>query len=48
MVLTKEDVDNFEEEFKGGAFYGSQTPAQKLVTKMRAALESGEKVVFVY
>ena len=48
MILTKEDVDNFEEEFKGGAFYGSQTPAQKLVTKMRAALESGEKVVFVY
>ena len=48
MILTKEDVDNFEAEFKGGAFYGSQTPAQKLVTKMRAALESGEKVVFVY
>jgi len=48
MILTKEDVDNFEEEFKGGAFYGSQTPAQKLVTKMRAALASGEKVLFVY
>ena len=48
MILTKEDLDNFEEEFKGGAFERSQTAAQKLVTKMRAALESGEKVVFVY
>ena len=48
MVLQKEDVDNFEEEFKGGAFCGSATAAQKLVTKMRAALETGEKVIFVY
>ena len=48
MVLTKEDVDNFEEEFKGGAFEGSQTAAQKTLTKMRAALETGEKVIFVY
>jgi hypothetical protein len=48
MVLTKEDVDNFEEEFNGGAFYGSQVTAQKLVTKMKAALETGEKVIFVY
>ena len=48
MILTKEDVDNFEEEFKGGAFDRSQIAAQKLVTKMRAALESGEKAVFVY
>ena len=47
MILTKEDVDNFEEEFKGGAFY-PRDAAQKLVTKMRAALESGEKVIFVY
>jgi hypothetical protein len=44
MVLTREDVDNFEEEFKGGAFEGSQSAAQK----MRAALETGEKVIFVY
>jgi hypothetical protein len=48
MVLTKEDVANFEEEFGGGAFCGSATAAQKLVTKMRAALETGEKVIFVY
>ena len=48
MVLQKEDVDNFEEEFMGGAFEGSQISAQKLVTKMRAALETGEKVIFVY
>lgn len=48
MVLTKEDVDNFEEEFSDGAFDGSQTSAQKLVTKMRAALETGEKVIYVY
>jgi hypothetical protein len=47
MVLSKEDVDNFEEEFKGGAFY-PRDAAQKLVTKMRAALESGEKALFVY
>ena len=48
MVLHKEDVDNFEEEFSGGAFDRSQTAAQKLVTKMRAALETGEKVIYVY
>lgn len=48
MILTKEDVDNFEEEFKGGAFDRSQTAAQKTLSKMRAALESGEKVLFVY
>jgi hypothetical protein len=47
MVLSKEDVDNFEEDFKGGAFY-PRDAAQKLVTKMRAALESGEKALFVY
>ena len=48
MVLTKEDVANFEEEFNGGAFDGSQSAAQKLVQKMRAALETGEKVIYVY
>jgi hypothetical protein len=48
MILTKEDVDNFEEEFKGGAFDRSQISAQKTLAKMRAALESGEKVLFVY
>jgi hypothetical protein len=48
MVITKEDVDNFEEEFRGGAFEGSQTAAAKTLQKMRAALETGEKVIFVY
>jgi hypothetical protein len=48
MVLTKEDIDNFEEEFKGGAFEGSQAAAQKTLVKMRAALETGEKVIYVY
>ena len=48
MVITKEDVANFEEEFRGGAFEGSQTAAQKTLTKMKAALETGEKVIFVY
>lgn len=48
MVLTKEDVANFEEEFNGGAFDRSQTAAQKLVAKMKAALETGEKVIYVY
>lgn len=48
MVLTKEDIDNFEEEFNGGAFCCSETAAQKLVTKMRAALETGEKAIYVY
>ena len=45
MVLTKEDVANFEEEFGGGAFCGSETAAAKLVAKMKA-LEG--KVIFVY
>lgn len=48
MVLTKEDVDNFEEEFNGGAFDEVKSAAQKTLVKMRAALETGEKVVFVY
>ena len=47
MVLTKEDIDNFQEEFNGGAFY-PRDAVQKLVTKMRAAVETGEKVIFVY
>jgi hypothetical protein len=48
MVLTKEDVANFAEEFDGGAFCGSETAAAKTLQKMRAALETGEKVIFVY
>jgi hypothetical protein len=48
MVLNKEDVANFEEEFGGGAFCGSETAAGKLVAKMKALVEKGEKVIFVY
>ena len=48
MVLTKEDVANFEEEFNGGGFDGSQTAAAKTLAKMKAALETGEKVIYVY
>lgn len=48
MVLTKEDIENFEQEFNGGAFYGVQTAVQKTLAKMKASLESGEKVLFVY
>ena len=48
MVITKEDIDNFEEEFKGGAFDASQTAVQKTIVKMKAALETGEKVIYVY
>ncbi len=48
MVLTKEDIVNFEEEFNGGAFDETQLAAQKTLSKMKAALETGEKVIFVY
>ena len=49
MVLTKEDVDNFEEEFNGGGFDdGQHSDVRKMLTKMRAALETGEKVIYVY
>ena len=48
MILTKEDVANFEEEFNGGAFDRSQSAAQKTLAKMKAALETGEKVIYVY
>lgn len=48
MVLSKEDISNFEEEFNGGAFDEVKIAAQKTLAKMKAALETGEKVVFVY
>jgi len=48
MILTKEDVDNFEEEFNDGAFDDVKLAAQKTLTKMRAALATGEKALFVY
>jgi len=48
MVLSKEDIDNFEDEFNCGAFDETKILVQKMLVKMKAALESGEKVVFVY
>ena len=48
MVLSKEDIDNFEEEFNGGAFDDVKAAVQKALVKMKAALETGEKVIFVY
>ena len=49
MVLSKEDVDNFEEEFNDGAFDdGQRSAVEKTLAKMKAALETGEKVIFVY
>jgi len=48
MVLTKEDLENFEEEFNEGAFDEVKVAMQKTLTKMKAALETGEKVLFVY
>jgi hypothetical protein len=48
MILTKEDVDNFEEEFNEGAFDEVKADAQKTLLKMRAALETGEKSLFVF
>jgi hypothetical protein len=50
MVLNKTDVDNFEEEFKDGAFddVGQHQSVARTLTKMKAALETGEKVLIVY
>lgn len=48
MILTKEDVKNFEDEFNGGAFDDVRTVAQKTLVKLKAALETGEKAIFVY
>ena len=38
MVLTKEDIDNCEEELEN----------LEVIPKMKALLETGEKVIFVY
>jgi hypothetical protein len=50
MVLTAEDVDAFVSEHTDGAFDDAVKPGvlEKLIVKMRAALASGEKTVFVY
>jgi hypothetical protein len=48
MTITKEDFKNFESEFNGGAFDDSRSAVEKLIGRMRAVLETGEKVIFVY
>ena len=44
MVLNKEDLENFIEEYDGGAFFG----VEKLAAKLKALVGSDEKTVFVY
>ena len=49
MILTKEDVTVFEEVHRNGAFDTTKPEViDKLLTKMKACFETGEKVVFVY
>ena len=48
MTITKEDFKNFESEFNDGAFDESRFAVEKLIGRMRAVLETGEKVIFVY
>jgi hypothetical protein len=45
MVLTAEDVSNFEDELCGEQ---GVVGADKWLNKMKAFLETGEKVIFVY
>ena len=51
MVLTSEDVGNFETELREGGFGDPGTPdfvkAEKLVKRMRD-VQGSEKIVFVY
>lgn len=42
MILSRDDIINFEEEFNGEDF------VKGTLTKMKAALETGEKVIFIY
>jgi hypothetical protein len=49
MILTREDITSFEEVHRNGAF--DRVPpstVDKLLIKMKAHLETGEKVIFVY
>ena len=49
MILTRSDVTVFEEVHKNGAFDTIKPEViDKLVAKMKACFETGEKVVFVY
>ena len=45
MVISKEDLDAFEDDYKEGAF--EEPGVAKFIEKARKALEN-EKVVFVY
>jgi hypothetical protein len=48
MILTKTDVENFEEEFTEGAFNDVHASAAKFLARAKTVLEKGEKVIFVY
>jgi len=49
MIISKEDLESFEEEHEGGGFEDTTKPGSvaKFLEKARKALES-EKVLFVY
>jgi hypothetical protein len=49
MVLDKDDITLFEEVHKNGGFDRVEPiKLDKLILKMKAMLETGEKVIFVY
>jgi len=49
MVLEREDIQSLEETHKGGGFdFIEPVKLDKLLIKMKAFLETGEKVIFVY
>jgi len=49
MILTRSDVTVFEAVHRNGAFDTTNPDViDKLLTKMKACFETGEKVVFVY
>jgi len=49
MVLERQDIQSLEETHKNGGFdFIEPVKLDKLLTKMKAFLETGEKVIFVY
>ena len=49
MVLEREDIQSLEETHKNGGFdFIEPVKLDKLLIKMKAFLETGEKVIFVY
>jgi hypothetical protein len=49
MILTREDVTVFETDHRNGAFDTTKPEViDKLLTKIKACFETGEKVIFVY